>query len=151
MFRSTKKEDFEILVVDDDKVVALLHKNQLRCSKLGPAPLLFGNGKEALSYLRKKDQHNRHFLILLDLNMPILDGWSFLQLLEKDAMSANMYVVIVTSSINKADRIRSKNFRQVIGFCRKPMDPACIIHIKNLEPLRRFFQQDHLPASEKDF
>lgn len=150
MFRSTKRENFEILVVDDDKIVALLHKNQLRCSRLGPSPLLFNNGKEALSYLRKKDLPNKNFLVLLDLNMPVLDGWNFLKLLEKDTMVANVHVVIVTSSINREDEVRSKNFKNVVGFCRKPLDSSCVKYIRELEPLRRLFQQENLPASEKD-
>lgn len=150
MFRSTKKETLEILVVDDDKIVALLHKTQLRCAKLGPSPVLFSNGKEALTYLRKKDHTNKHFLVLLDLNMPVLNGWEFLRLLEKDPMTANVHVIIITSSINREDEVRSRNFKQVIGFCRKPMDAACVKDIKSHEKLRHFFHAEHSPASEKD-
>ena len=150
MFRSTKKETLDILVVDDDKIVALLHKTQLRCANVGPAPQLFSNGKEALTYLRKKDLPHKHFLVLLDLNMPVLDGWAFLRLLEKDPMTANVHVVIITSSINREDEVRSRNFKQVIGFCRKPMDKTCVKDIKNHEQLRRFFQSENSPASEKD-
>lgn len=149
MFKSLKNENetFEVLVVDDDKIMTLLHKNQLRRSNLGSPPLLFSNGQEALNYLRKKNDPEKHFLVLLDLNMPVLNGWEFLQLTEEDSMAANIYVVIVTSSIIRDDYIRSKDFKQVIGFFRKPLDKSCMEHLKEIEKLRPFLLQQEDSSS----
>lgn len=146
-----KKESFEILVVDDDKIMMLLHKNLLRRSKLGPSPLLFSNGQDALNYLRKRNNPQKHFLILLDLNMPILNGWEFLQNLKGDPLKANINIVIVTSSINRKDYIRSKDFKQVIGFFSKPMDSSCMEHLREIEKLHPFFlHQEDLSTIQKD-
>jgi CheY-like chemotaxis protein len=112
--------------------------------------LLFSSGQEALNYLRKNNDPEKHFLILLDLNMPVLNGWEFLQLTEEDSMAANIYVVIVTSSINREDYIRSKDFKQVIGFFRKPLDTSCMEHLKEIEKLRSFFlPQEDSPNIQK--
>jgi CheY-like chemotaxis protein len=129
----------EILVVDDDKVVTLLHKSCLKSSRIEHTPILCYNGKEALDYLRKHDKPGKHFLILLDLNMPVLDGWKVLKRLKKDPMQAQVFVVVVTSSINHQDAVKAKKFEQVIHFYRKPLTVACAQKIKNLEPLRKFF------------
>jgi CheY-like chemotaxis protein len=150
MFRSTKKEKLDILVVDDDRIVALLHKNQIRRSNLGPSPQLLNNGKEAFHFLRKKDLPGKTFLLLLDLNMPVMNGWELLQILEKEPLAAKVLVIIVTSSINKEDQIRSQKFSNVIGFCRKPLDPTAMRYIKNLEELNRYLPHEIIPAAEKD-
>lgn len=142
--------NLEILVVDDDKIVRLLHNNQLRQVKLKKAPQLFCNGEEALNYLQKKDRSNKNILVLLDLNMPVLDGWGFLECLKQEPMDANIYVIIITSSINKEDQLRSEKFPHVIGFCKKPMDLDCLTHIRDLEQIRHNFEQEHSPASEKN-
>lgn len=129
----------EILVVDDDKVVALLHKNQLRCSKVEPSPVICSNGREALDYLLKNDFPGKNFLILLDLNMPLVNGWKFLNKLKKDPPQAKIYVVIVTSSINQKDYLKAKTYEQVIHYCHKPLSPTCLSNIKNSEALQHFF------------
>jgi CheY-like chemotaxis protein len=80
-------------------VVTLLHKNSLKSSHIEHSPVLCYNGKEALEYLQKNDRPDKHFLILLDLNMPVLDGWKFLNKVKQNPPQAQIYVVIVTSSI----------------------------------------------------
>lgn len=139
----------EILVVDDDKVVALLHKNQLRCSKVEPAPVICSNGREALDYLLKNDKTGKNFLILLDLNMPIVDGWKFLKKLRKDPPLGQIYVVIVTSSINNKDYLKAQTYNSVIHFCRKPLSAKCVKIIKNLKQLRPHFGNESKAVEEK--
>lgn len=125
--------------MDDDKVVALLHKSQLRCSQVEPAPVICSNGREALDYLLRKDSTDKHFLVLLDLNMPVVDGWNFLKKLKKDPPLAKVHVVIVTSSINQKDYMKAQTFTSVIYYCQKPLSADCVATIKNLEKLRPFF------------
>jgi CheY-like chemotaxis protein len=132
----------EILIVDDDRVVALLHKNQLRCSKIEPAPVICTNGREALDYLLKNDNPGNNFLILLDLNMPVVDGWKFLKKLRKNPPLASVYVVVVTSSINNTDYLKAQTYNLVIHFCRKPLSSQCVRTIKNLKQLQPFFKNE---------
>src|SRR6056297_3204912 len=106
MLKSGNAGHLEVLVVDDDKVVTLLHKNSLKSSKIVHPPVLCYNGKEALEYLQKNDRPEKHFLILLDLNMPVLDGWKFLNRIKKNPPNAHVYVVVVTSSINQQDFLK---------------------------------------------
>lgn len=137
--------NFEVLIVDDDKVVALLHKNSLRSSHVDQSPVLCSNGKEALEYIQKNDSPQMHFLILLDLNMPVLDGWKFLKKLRKQPPQGQVYVVVVTSSVNQQDYLKAQKYDHVLHYCRKPLNPECFLKIKNLEPVRQFFFRENEP------
>lgn len=125
----------EILVVDDDKVVGLLHKTQLRLNGIHWPPVLCENGLEALEYILKKHDSKKEFLVFLDLNMPVLNGWKFLKQLKKQAPNVKVHVVIVTSSINQKDQVKAKKFEEVIYFCRKPLGSPCIDNILALEEI----------------
>ena len=142
MLKSGSSEHLEVLVVDDDKVVALLHKHCLRTSTVKKPPVVCTNGEEALKYIQKKDQKEKCFLVLLDLNMPVLDGWKFLENIDTKPPLAKVFVVVVTSSINRQDYLKAQTYEQVIDFCHKPLTPECILKIKNLEPLNSFFSAE---------
>lgn len=139
MSGSASSELCEVLIVDDDKVVALLHKNSLRSSQIEPAPVICDNGRKALEYIAAHDGTDKKFLILLDLNMPVLDGWKFLKKLNKNPPQAKVFIIIVTSSINQKDHLKAQTYGQVIHFCRKPLSAGCILKIKDLEQVRHFF------------
>ena len=139
MLKSGSSELLEVLIVDDDRVVALLHKNSLRSSQVEQVPVVCDNGRTALEYISLNDDVNKRFLILLDLNMPVLDGWKFLKKLNKNPPKARIYVIVVTSSINKKDHLKAQTYEQVIHFCRKPLSADCVVKIQNLEPLKKFF------------
>lgn len=93
-----KKEDPRILVVEDDDdareaMVALL---QMRGYRAVPA----GNGKEALDYLHKAPVPD---LIILDLWMPVMDGWQFRDQQVLDPRLAKIPVIVVTALSDRAD------------------------------------------------
>lgn len=136
---SNNPAGLEILVVDDDKVVTLLHKNLLRNSDLNWPPVIFENGLDALNYIQENDRSQKHFLVFLDLNMPVLDGWKFLKKIKKSGLLSRVYVVIVTSSINQKDYLKAQKYESVYYYCRKPMRLECVEKITNLEPLKPFF------------
>ena len=139
MLKPSDAGRFEVLIVDDDKVVALLHKNSLKNLHIKQPPVLCNNGKEALNYLHNADHADKHFLVLLDLNMPVLDGWNFLKSLKKNPLQGKVHVVVVTSSINRKDYLKAQTFDHVVHFCRKPLSPECILKIRKLKPVRQFF------------
>lgn len=135
----SEKKSFEVLIVDDDPVVSLLHKNQLKVTMMPLPPLLFRNGRTALDFLKKKDSEENNFLILLDIHMPVLNGWEFLTALKNENLSSGIFVILVTSSINKEDHIRSKEFKHVIGFCRKPLLADQLRQIMQLKEVHTLF------------
>ena len=139
---------FQILIVDDDKVVSLLHKNHIRHFNASCSPVSCYNGKEALEYLLEKDKKGNNYLIFLDLNMPVVNGWEFLEQLEKQLLQSNIYIIIVTSSINAKDEARALKFKNVISFCKKPLTEDSIRSIISLEQIQKLCG---LPLVSADF
>jgi CheY-like chemotaxis protein len=93
-----RKPDCRILVVEDDEdareaMVALL---QMKGYRAVPA----GNGKEALDYLQRAPVPD---LILLDLWMPVMDGWEFRQHQKQDPRLSTVPVVVVTALSDRTD------------------------------------------------
>lgn len=93
-----RKPDFRVLVVEDDEdareaMVALL---QMKGYRAVPA----GNGQEALDYLHKAPVPD---LILLDLWMPVMDGWEFRHRQRLDPRLASVPVVVVTALSDRTD------------------------------------------------
>lgn len=143
--KSSKPTALEILVVDDDRIVSLLHKNELKSAKIEQPLVFFRNGKEALEYLEKKANSNLIFLILLDLNMPCLNGWEFLDYLQSRNDLPETHVVVVTSSIFEKDENKVQHYQRVVGFYHKPLKAADVQEIRNLEHLKVFFEATEPP------
>src|SRR5690242_16201265 len=100
----------EVLIVDDDAMVILIHKKMIINSAFHPNPLSFFNGKEALDHLLNEKDKSKTFLILLDINMPVMNGWEFLNMLKERPVPDNIQVAIVTSSIDAADKEKAGQY-----------------------------------------
>lgn len=117
-------------IIDDDDMYISLITKVIDLRKLSKNLLIFRNGKEALSYFvrafSRPDLRDIPEVILLDLNMPVMDGWQFLNELGKydfpELKTTTIY--IVSSSINPADLERSKAISLVKDFLVKPIKPS---------------------------
>lgn len=127
------------LIDDDDMYLSLLTK-LIDIRKLAEEILVFKNGEEALNHFISSFKNSEGQpvpqIILLDLNMPIMDGWGFLEELSKHEMPAlsNCTLYIVSSSINPVDIERSKNFNLVKDFIVKPIGPNELVEIFSETP-----------------
>jgi len=86
--------------------------------------LIFYNGKEALDGLNEIISKDDKLpgVIFLDLNMPVMDGWEFLdEFTKKPPASTPIIIYIVTSSINPADLIKARNYELVTNYIVKPV------------------------------
>lgn len=122
-----------ILIVDDD---LLLHRIVERMMSKIDSSLTFipcENGKVGLDKLRDHLKVSSECIILLDLNMPILDGWGFLDEMQSSQLSANqnLVVYILSSSTDKGDLERAKQYAMVRKFYHKPLISSDIIEILN--------------------
>jgi CheY-like chemotaxis protein len=126
----------ETLIVDDDEMVVFLHKIAVAESGLATTPFVAFNGSQALDHISSQQNNDSAFLILLDINMPELDGWGFLEGIQ--TLQKTIFVVMVTSSVDGRDRKKSKTFKQVIDYVEKPLSINTCIHIKNLPQLSTF-------------
>ncbi len=113
-----------VLLVDDDEPTNFL--NKLTLKKLGCATNIVTvfDGQEALDYLEEHKNSNTPELIFLDINMPLMNGWEFLEEYQNLKFNTNDPVVIMlTTSMNPDDEEKSKKFDYVAGFMNKPLNP----------------------------
>ena len=109
-----------ILLVDDDRVDVMTIRRALRDIKVTNHLDLAGDGEEALAHLRNP-QNETPCLILLDLNMPRMNGIEFLGVAKHDPDLRRIPVVVLTSSAEEQDRLASFDLG-VAGYIIKPVD-----------------------------
>lgn len=116
--RSFCRERRPLLLVEDDEVDVLSIKRALNELRSETPLVVTRNGEEALAYLRN-ETHAGPFLILLDINMPRMDGHEFLAELRKDKVHGSTPVVALSSSEHEEDKARMYG-RGVTGYLVKP-------------------------------
>ena len=127
----------QLTLVDDDDVFVFLTTKMLEQSKLVELIKIFDNGYDALVFL-KENMDNVEVLpdvILLDLSMPIMDGWQFLEEYVKihPVIGKKITIYICSSSISPDDINRAKAINEVSDFIIKPMTKDRLMElIKNL-------------------
>jgi CheY-like chemotaxis protein len=109
-----------ILLVEDDQVDIMTVTRALKEIHVTNPVVTRENGEEALAYLRDPDS-DKPCLILLDLNMPIMNGIEFLQVVKHDSQLKRMPVVVLTTSEEQQDKVNSFDLG-VAGYMAKPVD-----------------------------
>ena len=117
-----------VILVDDDPVFRYISSKMIEKVMPGFNIKLFSHGKVALDFLRENYADENFYYILLDINMPIMDGWKFLDAFEKIDFikTENVSIHIVSSSVDDSDIEKSKNYDLVHGFHHKPLSPDVI-------------------------
>jgi CheY-like chemotaxis protein len=120
----------KILIIDDDPIHQRIAQIMIARHHLFDEFISYTKAEPALTFLKEnvKNADALPDVILLDLNMPAMDGWDFLESFEKfqqDLIKA-IKVFIVTSSVDEKDRLRSQIFSSVKGFISKPLSPDII-------------------------
>ena len=131
-----------ILLVEDDKVDAMTVKRALRDLNVTNHLDIVGNGEEALAYL-KNEENREPCIILLDLNMPKMNGIEFLKIIKNMDSLKMIPVIVLTTSKNEQDRIES--FRlSVAGYMIKPVD--YMQFVETVKMIEMYWTLSELPA-----
>ncbi len=109
-----------ILLVEDDEVDVMNVRRAFERNNVSNPLFVAGNGIEALEILRNGTVPSERRLILLDLNMPRMNGIEFLQELRSDPDLAATPVVVLTTSNDDQDKIDAYNLN-VAGYILKPV------------------------------
>ncbi|MBN1889257.1 MAG: response regulator [Thermoflexales bacterium] len=130
-----------ILLVEDDEVDAMTVKRAMREIKLSNPLQRAGNGEEALALLRDT-QREKPYLILLDLNMPKMNGIEFLRVVKQDKALRRIPVVVLTTSKEDQDRLASFEL-SVAGYMVKPVEYADFVEM--MHTLKRYWSLSERP------
>lgn len=127
----------QLALVDDDDVFVFLTTRMLEKYKLVDLIKIFDNGYDALVFIKENLDNIEALpdIILLDLSMPIMDGWQFLDEYVKinPKIGKKITIYICSSSISPDDVARAKAINAVSDFIIKPMTKEKLVEmIKNL-------------------
>ena len=109
-----------ILLVEDDEVDVMNVRRAFEKNKIANPLFVAGNGIEGLQLLRSPEYPRERRLILLDLNMPKMNGIEFLREVRADPDLVSTAVVVLTTSNDDRDRVEAYNLN-VAGYILKPV------------------------------
>lgn len=120
-----KKKLNSVLLVDDDDATNFIHKYVIEEAEFAKNIKVVENGQEALDYLKSNNDsgYERPNLIFLDINMPVMDGWEFLEhykQLDKE-LQGHIMVVMITTSLNPDDKQHAESLGIIDHFMSKPL------------------------------
>lgn len=117
-----KKTNF--IIIDDDDIFLKLGKMYLELGNCTSSVTLYNDATIALDIITGMLEHiDKKLVVFLDLNMPILNGFGFLDLIQQvpNAFDEKLSVYIMTSSLNEDDLERAQNYPIVKKYLSKPM------------------------------
>lgn len=114
-----------LCVIDDDLIYQFAVKLNLKQLQLAESVQTFSNGDLARQFFleHKDDPQSLPDVILLDINMPIMDGWDFLEWYKsaKEQLSKQIPIIMVSSSIDWRDIEKAKSYEEVLDYMSKPL------------------------------
>ncbi|HEX5168552.1 MAG TPA: response regulator [Cyclobacteriaceae bacterium] len=117
--------DRVIALVDDDKIFQLIATRSIKATHFTGKILQFNNGSEAIHYLEQHASNNAELpdVLFLDINMPLVDGWMFMEdFVElKSKIHKPIRIYMVSSSIDPKDIERAKGISDIRDYITKPV------------------------------
>ena len=131
-----------ILLVEDDRVDAMTVKRALKELNVINRLDIVSNGEEALEYLKNRE-NIKPCIVLLDLNMPKMNGIELLKTVKQDNTLKMIPVVVLTTSTQEQDRIESFN-HSIAGYMIKPVDYKTFV--ETMKTIEMYWTLSELPA-----
>ncbi len=119
-----------VLLVDDDPATNFLHTRAIKGADCTEEIVTAENGEAAINYLQHRFNQGLPApeLILLDINMPVMNGWDFLAAYTQlpDWQKNQSKLIMLTTSMNPDDEVKAKTFSEIKEFDYKPLDKAML-------------------------
>ncbi len=112
-------------IIDDDEVYIYAIKRLIKIQNLCDEVLVFTDGKQAVDYLEEHQNDGTQMpeVIMIDVNMPVLDGWGFIEAFQKMDLEStrNTKLFMISSSIDPRDVKKAKEIPLIIKYIFKPI------------------------------
>lgn len=122
-----------VVVIDDDFVFRTCFEILLKSEDFSQDILQFENGQEALEAIQQWASDGERFpdLVFLDINMPMMDGWQFLDEIQKlpSEIRNELPIFVLSSSIDPRDLSRSGEYEEVMGYIAKPLTRENLLYV----------------------
>ena len=118
-----------IVLIDDNEADNYFHKRAILEAKCAEQVICFDMANEALEEIRSARISPN--LIFLDINMPGMDGWEFLEEYARlpEAITRAVVVVMLTTSLNPEDKKQAETLTKLAAYCQKPLTAAKVVEI----------------------
>lgn len=120
----------KVFIIDDDPIHQRIAQIMITKHQIFDVFKSFTEATKALEFLKENLDVTDVLpnVILLDLNMPVMDGWEFLEQFDKlkNSLTQEIRIYIVSSSVDEKDISRSQSYSSVKGFISKPLTPDII-------------------------
>jgi len=126
----------KVFCIDDDPITLMLCKKVMQRVEFAHEIETLQNGVEAVDFFdnqQNSNQENIPELIFIDLNMPIMNGWEFLDIYLKKEYNKKFktHFIILSSTIDPKDVQKSKSYPMVIDFLSKPITKTMLEELKS--------------------
>lgn len=115
----------QVLLIDDDQVYLFAATKTIEATGMASGVEVCTNGLDALEYLNRIIGSGGKLpdVIFIDINMPVMDGWEFLEEYKSVAVKipGSIKIYILSSSVDKNDIMRSKEYQSVVDYVVKPV------------------------------
>lgn len=138
-----------VFIVDDDNITIKICKLILQNSKFAENIIDFENGKPCINFFADyfgKQKSNKQLdelpqMIFLDLNMPVMNGWEFLDdfVRKYSERLPEIKIVILSTSVDPRDFMKAQQYDIVIDFLNKPLTKDLVEELKENENFKPYF------------
>lgn len=120
-------------IIDDDEIYLFSVKKVIEVNQLSDTVLEFRNGQDALDFFLESAGRKQELpdVILLDINMPVMNGWEFIEAFRKikPTLPKEIMLYVVSSSVDRQDVEKAKSFTSVNDYLMKPLT---VSQLKNI-------------------
>ena len=120
-------------IIDDDDIYQFTTSHLLKKTELVNKIIVFSNGLKAINFLKEEIDNIENIpdILFLDVNMPVMDGWEFLEeyLLIKPMIPKTVAIYMVSSSVDEKDVLKAKSFSVLSGYLVKPISSKNIMEV----------------------
>lgn len=113
-------------LIDDDDIYVFGMKRMIKANQLCNELLTFANGADAIDFINERVSSNSPLpkVIMVDINMPVLDGWGFIDEFAKipSEYTEGVLVYMISSSVQEEDRIKAEAINHIKSYHVKPID-----------------------------
>ncbi|KYG73153.1 response regulator [Roseivirga echinicomitans] len=117
-----------ILLIDDDDATNFIHQLIIKKAELAEEVITTLDGKQALEYLTNSGQYANTenalpSLIFLDINMPVMGGWGFIEAYQEldESIKKQIVIVMLTTSYDPDDKDKAQQIPEIAEFDKKPL------------------------------